>query len=95
MSGAEITSIAWGHAKKLSRFLGGGKVERMQQIDFILLASCIGVGLWVLEEAGRNNGNSFAELYLIDSLEWLPQIGIVLVSLIGIWLILVHAAGKK
>ena len=78
--GARISSLAWGHASRLYRFLYGGR--SLQFFDLVLIALCLGLGMWILSD---NQTNSFAAGQMInDAFTWLPQVGVMAISVIGL-----------
>ena len=87
LSGAEIHSLAWGHSYRLGRFLGAGAGTQFGQMDFILIAACVGLGLWIIQD-GALSGAAVGQQYLLDWFSWLPQLCVVSICLLGIYYLL-------
>lgn len=79
--GAQIMSLAWGHASRLYRFLYGGKA--LQFLDLVLIALCLGLGAWILSD-GQTSSVLAGQQLMLDAFNWLPQLVVVGISAIGI-----------
>jgi hypothetical protein len=88
LSGAQIVHLHWGHTSKWNQYLGilGGRL--LSSMDVFLMAACVVLGLLILQGKYYAFASAWGQTYLTDLFLWLPQAGIIAVSLLGIYLLI-------
>lgn len=85
-AGAKIESFAWGHAAKIRRYLAPRSGRGLEHLDLFLMAACVVLGLLIIQNHALS-GSSALNQRLLEMFTWLPQAGIVIVGLAGMFLL--------